>query len=35
MDYLDTEDGGGDLFQAVHVSVQEACNELKEESANG
>jgi hypothetical protein len=35
MDYLDTEDGGGDLFVPVHVSIQEAHNELKEEKANG
>lgn len=34
MDYLDIEDGE-DLFQGVHVSIQEAHNQLKEEKANG
>ena len=29
MDYLDSEDGGGDLFVPVHVSIQEACSELQ------
>ncbi len=35
MDYLDTEDSSGHLFHSVHVSILEACNELKEEKANG